>query len=152
MKKRIERTMALAAVAGQTPATALGPLLMRGLQQFRGARVHNQAAIKDASGSKGFRDAVRVGLPYGAKLYLPVIQVTKGPGQHPVVLAQVENKLGRGVIFYDTRGLADDLIIRIGKRPEAAVKVLLGIERARLRCWHIAEEENRFLHVDSEGD
>lgn len=156
MKKAIERKMALSALAGDDPASGLHALLLNGVHAFRSARTKHADSIRAASRHKGFRDTVRINLPFKGQVWLYVTFLTNdgapvNAGQ-PIRLGALKRKSGRLEFYYDPMTLTNALVKVSNRRPAVVVKILLGIERARLRCWSIGEEANRWLDVDSEGE
>jgi len=156
MRKNLEREIAAAALGGGTGAEPVLALVTKGLDVLRGTRLTLRAAgLKDGLGavrsSKTGRDYVRVALPRGvtARFHLTPTEPRLINGNvvagHMVPLLTILPVQGKPRLYFDVPPAAKELSRRAGTDVEAATRILLGLERARRRCYELAEEATRWL-------
>jgi hypothetical protein len=155
MRKNLEREIAAAALGGGQGTEPILALVTTGLDVLRGTRLTLRAAgLKDGLGavrsSKTGRDYVRVALPRGvtARFHLTPPEPTLINGRvagHMVPLLTILPVQGKPRLYFDVPPAAKELARRAGTDVEAASRILLGLERARRRCYELAEEATRWL-------
>jgi len=156
MRANLQREIVAATLGGAGGGAAVLAPITKGLGVFRDTR----ASLRDAGllagiamrASKTGREYVRVALPRGvmARLHLTPSHsqggVKPGRPEHMLVpLLTVVPVQGEPRKFFDVRTAAADLARRAGTNVEAATRILLGIERARRRCYELSEEATRWL-------
>lgn len=153
MKKRVEAEMAVAALSGDN-ATVV-QMIEHGLRSFEGARrkldTMTSAVLASASARRRY---VAAGLPYGAKLVLPLGDTesrqrmrsdgTTFSNSTRSALIKLTRRSGRAEQAFDVHQAALWLADRVKGNPDAAVRVLMAIERARRQMFALAEEGTRW--------
>lgn len=154
MKASLRREVAVAALSGGTGTEPVEALLRKGLSNYRDARrsLDNcglSLAIRDMRRSKSGRDYVRVSLRRGATAHIHLaLRSSYADGtfdqkQQPLVTIIPAHGANRR--HMDAASAAKELAERAGTDVEAALRIVLGIERARKRCYELCEEASRWL-------
>lgn len=154
MKANLRREVAVAALGGGTGSEPVEALLRKGFGNYRDVRrsLDNcglSMAIRDMRKSKSGRDYVRVSLRRGATAHIHLAvrsYHSDGTMDHKQLpLVTVIPARGGERRHMDAAAAAKDLAERAGTDVEAALRIVLGIERARKRCYEICEEASRWL-------
>jgi len=152
VKASLRREVAVAALSGGTGTEPVEALLRKGFGNYRDVRRNLgscglTAALSDLRANKAGRDYVRVALRRGAtaRIHLaPVRPHTNGPIGH-IPLVTIIPARGAERRHMDAASAAMELAERAGTDVEAALRIVLGIERARKRCYELCEEATRWL-------
>ena len=141
--------MALAALSG-APAS-VPELIHRALLAFVGVRNACDSMTRGLlAGGSARRAYVAARLPYGAKLRLPLGAYglrTNRHGRkerHHAALVRITMRTGTTQETQDTKTAAQMLAARVEANPDAAVRILMAIERARKQVLALAEENTRW--------
>ena len=154
MKANLRREVAAAALGGGTGSEPVETLLRKGFANYRDVRrtLDNcglSQAIRDMRKSKSGRDYVRISLRRGATAHIHLAlrswyaDGTMASQQLPLVT--IIPVRGADRRHMDAASAAKELAERAGTDVEAALRIVLGIERARKRCYEICEEASRWL-------
>lgn len=151
MRANLQREIAAAAIGGGSGQEPVHALITRGLSVLRDARrllrdAGLSAALAALRDAKAGRAYVRVALPRGAHARLALQPPDFGRingGPRPLVT--VYPARGNPRASFDVPQAALDLTRLCGTDVEAATRVLLGLERARRRCYELSEEGTRWL-------
>lgn len=150
MRANLEREIAAAALSGDTGPAPVLELFRNGLTALRSVRnslrdagLDNAVALQVLD--RKARGYVSISLPRGvkARLYLASRLVTGRVGAMP--LMTIHPVRGRVIQCFDVPPAVGQLVHRVGTNVDAAVRVALGIERARQRCFELCEERSRWL-------
>lgn len=152
MRVNLQREVAAAALGGGRGTEPILVLVTKGFEVFRGVRnTLRDAGLKAgvwslrASKTKVGRDYVRVALPRGVTARLHLTPSPPLGTEHMVPLLTVIPVQGKPRLYFDVPTAATELARRAGTDVEAATRILLGLERARRRCYELAEEATRWL-------
>lgn len=154
MKANLQREMAAAALSGGTGGEPIGQLIRKGLDNYRDVRLALgrcglAEAVRDLRKAKAGRDYVRVALRRGV-----TVQIHLAPrgwykdgswDQKPMGLVTVLPRVGLYRRYMDPAAASTELAARAGTDVEVALRIVLGIERARKRCYELCEEATRWL-------
>lgn len=154
MKANLRREVAAAALSGGTGSEPVEALLRKGFGKYRDVRrsLDNcglSQAVRDMRKSKAGRDYIRISLRRGAAAHIHLAlrswyaDGTLDARQLPLVT--VIPARGAEHRYMDAAAAAAELAARAGTDVEAALRIVLGIERARKRCYELCEEASRWL-------
>lgn len=154
MKANLRREVAAAALSGGTGSEPVEALLRKGFANYRDVRraLDNCGlgqAVRDLRTSKSGRDYVRISLRRGATAHIHLAlrswykDGTVASQQMPLVT--IIPARGADRRHMDAASAAKELAERAGTDVEAALRIVLGIERARKRCYELCEEASRWL-------
>ncbi len=154
MKANLRREVAVAALGGGTGTEPVEALLKKGLDNYRDVRRSLIAnglaeAVRDMRTSKAGRDYVRVALRRDATVRIhlaPRSYYRDGTfDSKAVALVTIGPARGADRIHMDAGSAAHELAERAGTDVEVALRIVLGIERARRRLYELCEEATRWL-------
>ena len=152
MRANLQREVAAAALSGGTGGEPILALITKSLTVFRGTRLTlRDAGLKSGiwavRNAKAGRDYVRVTLTrcVTARIHMMPSEASGSPGSTMEPLVTVHPVQGKPRRYFDAPTAAAELARRAGTDVEAAIRILLGIERARCRCYELAEEATRWL-------
>lgn len=154
MKANLRREVAAAALSGGTGIEPVEVLLRKGFANYRDVRrsLDNcglSQAIRDMRKSKSGRDYVRISLRRGATAHIHLaLRSWYADGtvdQKQLPLVTIIPVRGAERRHMDAASAAKELAERAGTDVEAALRIVLGIERARKRCYELCEEASRWL-------
>lgn len=153
MKANLRREVAVAALGGGTGTEPIRKLLLKGLENYRDVRLNLAGCglaevVRDVRASKAGRDYVRVRLRRGATAHIHLAPTTWAKDGRTTKTEPVVTIVpGRGADrrHMDARSAAHELAERAGTDVEVALRIVLGIERARRRLYELCEEGTRWL-------
>lgn len=155
MKANLRREVAVAALGGGTGTEPVEALLRKGLSNYRDVRRSLEAcglaeAVRDLRTSKAGRDYVRVALRRGATAQIhlaPKSWYRDGTFElkKTVPLVTIVPRVGASRLHMDAGSASKELAERAGTDVEMALRIVLGIERARRRLYELCEEATRWL-------
>jgi len=154
MKANLRREIAVAALSGGSGSEPVEALVLKGLSNYRDVRRSLGGcglieAVRDLRKSKAGRDYVRVALRRGASAHVhlsPRDWYQDGTiGNKAMPLVTIHPVRGVSRRHMDATPAAKELAERAGADVEVALRIVLGIERARKRCYELCEEASRWL-------
>jgi hypothetical protein len=154
VKANLRREVAAAALGGGAGTEPIRALVLKGLSNYRDVRFNLRLcglafAVRDLRSSKAGRDYVRIALRRGAKAHIHLAPQSWYQGgtfdQKVMPLVTVYPASGALRKYADAPSAAAELATRVGTDVEAALRVILGIERARRRLYELCEEATRWL-------
>ena len=154
MKANLRREVAVAALSGGTGTEPVEALVRKGLANYRDVRLSLGKcglveAVRDLRKSKAGRDYVRVALRRGATAHIHLTLKSTYPdgsvASNPAPLVTIHPARGASRRHMDAASAAKELAERAGTDIDAALRIVLGIERARKRCYELCEEATRWL-------
>lgn len=151
MRKNLEREVVAATLSGGQGTEPILALVTKGLDVLRSTRrTLRDAGLTEAlsalRSAKAGRSYVRAALPRGAHARFHL--TARDPGRingFAFGLVTVHPARGATRTHHDVPPAAADLARLVGTDVEAATRILLGLERARRRCYELAEEATRWL-------
>ena len=155
MRKNLEREVVAATLSGGQGTEPILALVTKGLDVLRSTRrTLRDAGLTEAlsalRSAKAGRSYVRAALPRGAHARFHL--TARDPGRIngfafglALALVTVHSARGATRTHHDVPPAAADLARLVGTDVEAATRILLGLERARRRCYELAEEATRWL-------
>jgi hypothetical protein len=153
MVGKVEKEMAIAALGGDA-SDYVRIKLRAGLVSFLAVRQGGATAIEAALSARSARSHyAQVGLRFGAKLRLPFrpsqARRLRVGGQQSYVVTPavviVKGKKSDSLLHLTCDEAVAELAQRCGSHVQTTVKVLFGIERARLQALALMEEGTRWL-------
>jgi len=154
MKANLRREVAVAALSGGTGSEPVEALLRKGLGNYRDVRLSLGKcglieAVRDLRRSKAGRDYIRVALRRGATVHIHLALKSAYPDgtfdTKPTPLVTIHPARGASRRHMDAGLAAKELAHRAGTDVDVALRIVLGIERARKRCYELCEEASRWL-------
>ena len=153
MKADLRREVAAAALGGGKGTEPVEALLRKGLSNYRDVRLTLDRcglseAVRDLRKSKAGRDYIRVALRRGVTARIPLAQRSfraETFDSKAVALVTIWPAQGGAQDYMDAASAARGLAQRAGTDVETALRIVLGIERARRRLYELCEEATRWL-------
>lgn len=154
MKASLRREVAVAALSGGTGSEPVEALLRKGFGNYRDVRRSLDScglsqAVRDMRKSRAGRDYIRISLRRGATAHIHLaLRSWHADGtidSRQLPLVTIIPVRGAEHRYMDAAAAAAGLAVRAGTDVEAALRIVLGIERARKRCYELCEEATRWL-------